>query len=360
MRTEKRRLTTFLLVLALAGGAYGLASATGPQSEQRQGPIQPKPPQEEEAPYALRVEVPLVNVDVTVADRKGNIITGLRREQFQIFEDGAEQEIAAFAPTEAALTAVLLIETTPQFYPVYYDIVDAGYYFVQRLRKEDWVALVGFDLRPKILVDFTQDRRAILGGLRSLEFPTGFSEISTFDALLDTLDRLQDVEGKRTIIVIGTGRNTFGQHTWDDTIKRVRRADTGVRLFALNMSWPVQNAIDRARAYGYRGYEILAADYQMAEVQLRELATQTGGMAYSPRFVTEVPGIYEEISALLRNQYSLAYRPRDFKRDGKYHKIEVKLVGPEGQPLEVQDQKGKKVKYEIHARKGYYSPKEGG
>lgn len=357
MRTlpQKRAL---LWAVGLTVCAFGLAG--GAPNPQQEGPLQPTPEQQEEAPYALRVEVPLVNVDVTVADRDGNIVTSLRRDHFRILEDGVEQEVIAFAPTEAPLTAVLLMETTPQSYDVYYGILDAAYLFVNRLRKDDWVALVGFDLKPRILVDFTRNRTEIQQALRQLQFPTGFSEISTFDALLDTLDRLQEVEGKRSIIVVGTGRNTFGRATWDQTIKRVRQVDTGVRIFALNMSWAIQHRIDIARAYGPPGaYASLASDYQLAEAQLRELASQTGGQAYSPRFITQVPDIYEEIGALLRNQYSLAYRPRNFKRDGKYHKIEVKLMGPDGQPLVVMDQKGKKVKYEIHARKGYYAPKEG-
>ncbi|MEK7215330.1 MAG: hypothetical protein AAB289_07035, partial [Chloroflexota bacterium] len=126
-----------------------LAQQPAPRGEQKQGPIPPKP--QEDEPYTLRVDAPLVNVDVVVTDRDGNFIPNLQQQNFRIFEDGVEQSIATFAPSEAPLTTVLLLETRPQFYPVYYDTLDAAYLFLSRLRKDDWVALVGFSMRPEIL-----------------------------------------------------------------------------------------------------------------------------------------------------------------------------------------------------------------
>jgi hypothetical protein len=97
-------------------------------------------------------------------------------------------------------------------------------------------------------------------------------------------------------------------------------------------------------------------DLNVAQAQMRDLAEQTGGRAYFPRFRAELPGVYQTIGAMLRNQYTLAFRPHGFKPDGKYHKIEVKLVGPDGKALAVVNEKGKKVKYKVHARRGYYAP----
>jgi hypothetical protein len=83
---------------------------------------------------------------------------------------------------------------------------------------------------------------------------------------------------------------------------------------------------------------------------------QTGGRFWNPRFITQLPSIYEEVGTLLRNQYSLAFRPKPFQRDGKFHKIELKLVSPDGTPLKVLDQNRKELKVEILARKGFYAP----
>ncbi|MFQ5777427.1 MAG: VWA domain-containing protein [Terriglobia bacterium] len=352
-----RKAWTLVLALLLASGGTLLALAQQkPPREQKQGPLQPQESQQEqEAPYALRIEVPLVNVDVTVVDKNGNFINGLKREHFRVFLDGEEQEIAAFAPTNAPLTTVLLVEATRAVGYILYQNVDAAYLFLRQLRKDDWVGLVAYDLKSHVEVDFTRERRDIVGALRRLQYASGtFNEANLYDAVIDTLDRLKDVEGKKSIIIIGTGFDTFSRHTWDDARKIARQHDT--TIFGIGMSWVLELGLDRAESRGSRTASIARMDIHIAKAQMRDLAEQTGGRAYFPRFITEMPGIYNEIGALLRNQYSMAFRPRDFKRDGKFHKIQVKLMGPDGKPLKVFNQDGKKVKYKVFARKGFYTP----
>lgn len=341
-----------LVVLPLLWAPPALPQQPPPPTEQKQGPIKPKPQAPEQEPYTLRVEAPLVNVDVVATDRDGNFIPNLQKDNFRLFEDGVEQTIAAFAPSEAPLTSVLLLETTPKFWRVYYDSLDAAHLFLNRLRKDDWIALMGFDMKPRLLVDFTHDKRQVQEALRHLEFPFGFSEANTYDALLDTLERLREVKGKRSIVLVGTGLNTFSKHTWDETLRRVRETESGVSVFVLGMGWTLQLYADLYDLTGLR------MDLQVAEAQLRELAKQTGGRAYFPRFLGEIPGIYEEIAAMMRNQYTVAYQPKNFKRDGKYHKIKVELVAPDGTPLKVVNEKGNPVKVQLFHRQGYYAPKE--
>ena len=343
----------WLLLLVVSGSVLLAAAQQIPPKEEKQGPIQPKPTQEQEAPYALKVDVPLVDVDLTVVDRNGNFVTGLQKEHFRVFEDGVEQEIVAFAPSEAPITTVLVVETTPALGYLVWDNLDAAYVFLRQLRKGDWIALVAYDMKPRVEVDFTQDQTEIAGALRRLTFPAGFREANMFDALADTLDRMTEIEGKKSIIVIGTGMNTFSRHTWDDIEKIARQHRTVV--FGIGMGWALELYYDRLEAAGYRT-SIARMDLQVAEAQLRALAERTGGRAYFPRFTGEMSNIYQEIGAMLRNQYSVAFRPKNLKRDGKYHKIQIKLVGPDGQPLKVIDQRGKPVKYEIYAREGYYAP----
>lgn len=358
MKSPAGKSRALVLALLLAGGGALLAVAQQqqppPPSEQKQGPLQPKPPQEEQAPYALQVEVPLVNVDVSVIDRDGNFIPGLRKEHFRVYQDGVEQEIVAFAPTEAPMTTVLLVESTRAVGYILWQNLDAAYLFLRQLRKDDWVAFVAYDMRPHIEVDFTHDPQEVVQALRRLQYGAGtFSEANIYDAVIDTLDRLKDVEGKKSIIVIGTGIDTFSQHRWDEVRKAAREHRTTIHTVA--MTWLLQLALDRLEARGYStGAQRM--DLYLAEAQMRDLAEQTGGRAYAPRFVTQMPGIYQEVGAMMRNQYTLAYRPKNFRRDGKFHEITVKLVGPDGQPLKVINQAGKQVKYEVYARKGYYVP----
>jgi VWFA-related protein len=228
--------------------------------------------------------------------------------------------------------------------------------FLRQLRKGDWIALVAYDLKPRVEVDFTQNPDEIVGGLRRLTYPGGFREHNMFDALADTLDRMKDIEGKKSIIVVGSGMNSFSRLTWDDMQKLAREHRTVI--YGIGMGWPILLLLERAEDLGYPGHVVapLRSDLQIAEVQLKALSEKTGGRAYFPRFISQMPAIYEEIGAMLRNQYSVAFRPRELKRDGKFHKIQIKLVGPDGTPLKVIDQKGKEVKYQIYAREGYYAP----
>jgi VWFA-related protein len=372
MKPTLRAALALSLTALLAGGLLlPVLAQLPPPSEQPQGPLPPKPTRPEDEPgYTLRVDVPVINVDVTVVDKNGGFVSGLRREHFRVYQDNVEQEIVAFAPTEAPITTVLLVEASPQLQELLYQNIDAAYLFLNQLRKDDWVALVGYDVKPRIEVDFTHDRNEVINALRHMQYGAGrFSELALYDALADTLENLKEVECqsdtgcKKSIILIAggakpdimgrSGIDTISKLTWDDVRKRVRASR--VTIFTIDMSWITENRLDRADALGH-DVARQRLDVQIGKAQLQDIAEQTGGQMYSVRFQGQLPSIYSSIALQLRNQYSLAFRPKNFKRDGKYHKISVKLVGGDGQPLQVIDQNQKPVKYEILARKGYYAP----
>jgi len=171
-----------------------------------------------------------------------------------------------------------------------------------------------------------------------LYFP-GFSESNVYDALLDTVDRLKDVTGKKSILLVASGRDTFSKHTYDQTMKALHQTD--VPIFIVGMS---QVAMLARESRGYTGSEI---DFLQDENQMKTFAKETGGNAWFPRFTGEIPGIFQEVAAFLRNQYSLTYSPTNRNRDGKFRKVKIELVAPDGSPLTVQDQKGKKQKYQV-------------
>src|SRR5207253_4636185 len=107
---------------------------------------------------------------------------------FKRYEDGEPQKVANFSQHEVPITAVMLIEFASTNYNYLYDALNASYTFASQLKKEDWVAVVAYDMKPQILVDFTQDKRAVMGALNMMRIP-GFSERNLFDSLYDTLDR---------------------------------------------------------------------------------------------------------------------------------------------------------------------------
>jgi hypothetical protein len=100
-------------------------------------------------------------------------------------------------------------------------------------------------------------------------------------------------------------------------------------------------------------------NYLQAENQLKTFSQMTGGFAWFPRFEGEIPGVMRSVAEFLRHQYSITYSPSNHTADGKYRKVKVELVAPDGGPLTVLDQKGKKQKVVIYAREGYQAPKGG-
>jgi VWFA-related protein len=356
MRTTLARfILSALLVATLALPAVNLPALA---QQQQQPPAKQPPDQKKEKPegeFALSVEVPLVNVDVVVTDNNGAFLSGLKKDNFRVLEDNVPQVITNFAPTDAPITMVLLIEFSKLGRGIfaYYSTVMAQD-FLRQLKPEDWVALISYDLKTRIEADFTRNKSEIERTLMRMYFP-GFSEACIFDAVNETLDRLQDVKGKKSILIIGSGLDTFSKKNLDDILKRLRETD--VTIFTVVAGKDYIEYLDSHGAFsGSWGFVDRMALMQ-AENQMRAFANMTGGRSWSPRFEGEWPGIFADVAASLRNQYSIGYTPTNRARDGKVRKIKVQLVDADGKPLVVNDQKGKKVKYVIYAREGYTVPK---
>ncbi|MBI1739314.1 MAG: VWA domain-containing protein [Candidatus Koribacter versatilis] len=318
-----------------------------PKKKEEPPPPAPEKPKKIEGmpDYSIKVDVPLVNLDVLVTTKDGQFIPGLGKGNFKILEDGVEQKVANFNQSEAPITAVLLIEFASTNYNYMYDALNASYTFASGLKKEDWVAVVSYDMRPQILVDFTQDKHAILGALNMLRIP-GFSERNLFDALFDTLDRVDRIEGKKYVILVSSGRDTFSKLNLDKILKKVK-STRDTTIYAVSIGRQLRERLEPYMS------GIVTTDWLQADNQLHTFARITGGRAYFPRFEGELPEIFHNIAADIRNQYSIAYRPTNTKLDGTYRKLKVELQGPDGGPLKIHDQKGKDVKVIIYARDGY-------
>ena len=291
--------------------------------------------------FTLSVEIELVNLDVVVTDKKGNFIPNLTAKNFRVFEDKVEQKISNFSPTNAPLTIVILVEFANTLAFWYDDVVTPTAGFIQLLRPDDWAALVAYDLRPEILSDFTQDKRELFAGLSRMRIP-GFSETNLFDALKDTLDRLEEVDGKKAVLLIGTGVDTFSKITFDTMLKRVN--NTNAVIYCIGMMQFLREYMD---ARGYLAPEDRLT-YLQADNQLNTFAKRTGGKAWFPRFVGEYPNILQQVGIELRNQYSIGYQSSNPNKDGKFRKIKVDVV----------DESGAVVKTVVaRAKDGYQAPK---
>ncbi len=305
--------------------------------------------------YSIQISVPLVDVPVIVTTKNGQFISSLKKENFKVYEDGVQQSISNFSISDAPITAVLLVEFADIFYGITIETLQASYSFTQSLKPDDWVAVTSYDMKPQILVDFTQDKRAIFGALNTLRVP-GFAETNLFDALYDTLDRVDRVEGHKYIILISSGFDSFSKLNLDQIVKKVKTTKD-VTIFSVSTGWIIREYCEVNRCTsgtrGAAGIPVTQMDYLQADNEMQTFARMTGGRFYQPRFQAEYPEIFHDIAGDIRHQYSIAYHPTNPKLDGSYRKLKVEVVAADGGPLKVHDQKGKDVKFQVNAREGY-------
>jgi VWFA-related protein len=311
---------------------------TGQGQQQTQQQQQPKPQ------VAISAESNLVNLDAVVTDQDGNIIQGLKRINFRVLDDGQPQQLTNFAPSEAPVTMVVLMEFSRLFSGYFgYKGKTWAYGFLNHLTDKDWVAFKTFDLKTTLHVDFTHDRNELGQAIASLYFPD-FSEANLFDALLETLDQLRDVQGKKSILLLATGFDTFSKHTLDQTYKRLKETD--IPIFCVGMGEDID-----LRTFNGGG-----VGYLQARNQLTQFGEMTGGFAWFPRFQGEMPSIFNSVGAFLRSQYTMGFSPNT-SQDGKYHKLKVEVVDDQGNPLMIANKKGKLKGVTVYARRGYTPPK---
>src|ERR1700734_2875109 len=256
------------------GGDIGPYSIPKKKTEEAPPPPQPISPKKVEGmpDYSIRVNAPLVNVDVLVTTKTGQFVPNLKQDNFRLYEDGAPQSISSFTVSKAPITAVLLVEFASTNYAFMIQALQASYSFANTLQKDDWIAVSYYDMQPHLLVDFTQDKKAVYGALNQLRIP-GFSETNLFDALYDTLDRLDRVEGKKYIILITTGVDTFSRITLDKITKKVK--DTkDVTIFPISVG-QIARILNQAPRRGL-GIPVDRMDYLQADNEMRTFAAMTG------------------------------------------------------------------------------------
>lgn len=369
------------LVLAAAGLVSGLVyiqAQEGPQPQSSETVAKPRkstnpdaaPTPDADAPIpskfskkdkdvpeglpTFKSDVTTVQLDVAVLSNKGLPIPKIPGGNFRVLEDEVPQKIASFGTGEAPMTVALVVEFSNLYQRYYsrgwYETLSAVYGFVQTLKPEDFVAVVAYDMRPEILSDFTTDRMKTQEALQRMRIPA-FSESNLFDALVDTEDRMANIEGRKAIVLIASGRDTFSKLTFDKARKTIQQDAVPIYSISILQAMRIMNES--------RMGAMTQMDFLQADNEMRTFAKETGGQSFFPRFMGEYPNIYQQISQALRDQYSLSYHPTNQARDGKFRKIKVELVNPStNEPLRIVDEKGKPMKYSIIAKPGYTAPRE--
>ncbi|MCU1290129.1 MAG: VWFA-related protein [Acidobacteria bacterium] len=315
----------------------------------------------------LKVDTNIVNVDAVVLNKKtGQIITGLKKENFAVFENGIKQEIAQFATPEAPITVTLVVEYSKwsELFGLYgnggfeagkLEVVRPVAYFLSKFIKapDDYASVIAFDMRPTTITDFTNDPNRLRQTIDLLlRNNPAFRENNLFDAmkfalvggrgdsvvLENTKERtaefggMVDVKAKRrAIILVASGIDTFSKTNYDEARKVVQ--NSGIPFYIISTG----NLF-------YKKYEnrLGAVDditgmpgrltFQQAQNAMNTFAKESGGVHYPMTFEGELPSYLNNINALLRNQYSIAYDAGEKREAGKKFKLEVKVdVDGDGQ-----------------------------
>ena len=322
-------------------------------------PAQPTPqstPTREEVAEGdvVRVNTTLVTVPVSVTDRTGRYIADLGKEDFLIFENGAEQEIAYFATVEKPFTVVLMLDTSSSIWSKLGQIRDAAIAFVDQLRPEDQVMVVSFAGGLTIKCEATTDRKKIRSAIRG----TGRG-LSTH--LYDAMDKIMQkhlnrIQGRKALVLFTDGVDaTSSDATYESTVRTAEeldamiypilydtydpRGDTGPstppsrgRLPGILRKIPFPLPIPTQGGGGSSGGGAGSsrADYDRGERYLRALADLTGGRVYEARKdLSYLRDAFSHIAEELRRQYSLGYYPKQTARTGERRRIKVRVNRPE-------------------------------
>lgn len=294
----KRMLPLILLIAAGPGRTVGASGPGNPLQDQG---------------GAVSSLVTAVSVQVQVHDRQGNLITGLGKTNFLLREDGKEREIIFAGTDSEPVSVVLLMEFNRNTGGIHQELRDAGHLLVNGLRPGDHCALVTYSSSTNLLEDFTADRARLVNRLAGLQFTSqgGVSLLSSIDFLLD---RMEKIEGKKAIVVMGTG---LSEQIKDEKRFYRRLQSLAIPVFALSLGQHVRNALGQNLA------EFSQARFFQADHRLRQLAEKSGGAAFFPLSPGEFPKICRKLLIFLQAQYLVAYRPDHPEDLARLRKIEI-------------------------------------
>ncbi len=291
----------------------------------------------------IQVNVDRVNVGVIVTDAKGNFVPGLQRNEFHVFDNGAEQPISEFAPVEEPGQIFLLVEVGPAVYFLQDTHLFAADAFLNGLAEGDRVAIGRYAEAPALVLDYTAEKRVAQAALTGIRFNLGFGQLNLSSSLNTVLDWLARVAGKKTIVLLSTGVDTSPQEAINAIQARLQTSD--VRILAVSLSGPMRNG----KVGNKKQVQQTQQAFEEADARLRALAEATGGRAYFPQNAKEFAAIYKQMAQLIRNEYSLSFAPP--QADGAVHSIEVKV------DLPGEASKSKLTAYRVDQRKAYVAPK---
>ena len=266
---------------------------------------------------AFRTGVDLVALNVTVTDENDRYVTDIDVEGFQLFEDGAQQEVTFFTRTQLPIALALLMDTSASMADRMLTAQEAAIGFAERLRTQDLASIIDFDSRVDILHEFTNSLDALTSAIRQT---SAGGSTSLYNAIYISLKELAKIGAAATaeeeirrqaIVMLSDGEDTSSLVGFEEVLELAKRSNTIIYSIGL-----------RSRDIRTR------RGFREADFVLRQLAQETGGRTFFPEQVEDLPEIYQRISDELSSQYTLGYVSKNPIRDGRWRRVVVRVGRP--------------------------------
>ena len=292
-----------------------------------------------------------VTIKLQVEDPNGYFLPNIRRENFAVYEDGVRQNNVAVEVEHSPVSVALLMESGGRYHElngaIRAEVRQAGRQLLDVTGRDDKIALLGYNDHLGTLADFNQGHE-VLDRVFDRFAPPAFSEANFYDALLETLDRMRDVGGRKAIIVVSSGIDTFSRATYEQVLEVARNSETPV--YTIGLGHVMQR---EAATYGVTA-PFARIDWSGAEKQLEMLARASGGRAYVLESDAAVPAIYDDIMENLRVRYVVTYVSSNAERSGRPRRIRVELIDPKtGEALRMRDSNGKPITARVFVQESY-------
>lgn len=280
----------------------------------------------QQQPGRIRTGVELVSLNVTVSDG-ARYVTGLKQEDFDVFEDGTQQSISFFSNIQQPSALAILLDTSNSMEEKLQTAQEAAVGFARRMRSGDTIEVIDFNSQVRIVQPFTSDGAALERAIRGT---TVNGSTSLYNAIYISLKELKKERARtaeeirrQAIVVLSDGDDTSSLVEYDEVLDLAKRSETAIYAIGLRQS-------DAGRP-----------KFKEAEFVLRQLSQETGGRAFFPNTVAELPKIYQTISDELSTQYSIAYTSKNPLKNGAWRRIVVRV---------------KSTGLTARTRQGYYGP----
>jgi Ca-activated chloride channel family protein len=273
----------------------------------------------------FRVDTNIVLVPLTVTDPMDRLVTGLEKENFLVLEDNHGQSIRTFACDDAPVSIGVILDLSGSMSNKVVRARGAVLQFMKTSNPQDEFFVIGFNDRPELIEDFTSSVEDIEARLQTVR---AGHRTALLDAIYYGMDKMKTARNERkALLVVSDGGDNRSRYTEGEVKAQVRESD--VEIYSIGIFDPYAPTTEE----------------RMGPVLLNDLSEETGGRMFRVDDLADMGDIAVKISTELRNQYVLGYNPSSMQRDGKWRKVKVKLVPPQGLPP-----------LTVHARTGYYAP----